>query len=392
MNMISISPEPVPCHICDSQSAVIIPGYARFRRVTSDCKPWKSGGKLSVCPACGSAQAVVDQSWRSETQQIYQDYTIYYQSQGAEQNVFDQASGQALSRSTRLLQRLQAKSILPARGRLMDVGCGNGALLRAFSAITQGWSSVGVEINDHYRQAVEQIPGVEGLFVCPPEKAPGRFQLITLMHAIEHIPSPGEFLVRLGDKLDDGGLLLIQVPDCDENPFMFLVADHASHFTVSTLKELVRRSGYEVSVAATDWVAKEITIVAQKSCSSIRPAPRVPSAATRELVTRRLDWLAILVDATRRLAEPERFGLFGTSIAATWLFAELERQVSFFIDEDPHRIGRTFFGHPIYSPQAAPPDSRVFIALPPQMADEVKNRMERLGLPVQFSAPPPLPA
>ena len=435
----------VRCHICGSKAVTVFPQYQTFHRVTSDCKAWRPGGRMSVCNECGCAQAVLDQTWHEEAKQIYDAYTIYHQSKGIEQSVFDQASGQATSRSSRLLQRLQAEIPLPEKGRLMDIGCGNGALLSAFSGLSLGWSLAGVEVNDHYRSVVESITGVEQLFTCSPEEVPGRFQLISLMHALEHIPSPREFIVRLWDKLEIGGLLLIQVPDCAQNPFMFLVADHASHFFVSTLKELVQSAGYEVLVAANDWVAKEITVVAQRRGERASPdenrkdatrrhAPHEPphpnplslgggegaqTAGEGEvqgfnvrigpgkslpgdglragvdpfrMVNERLQWLSRQLETARPLAKEGNFGLFGTSIAATWLFAELNGDVGFFVDEDPHRIGQTCFGRPIYPPGDAPADSYVFIALPTPLAAAVKHRLERQGLKLRFEIPGPLPS
>jgi hypothetical protein len=162
--MASQSQPTAPCHVCGSTALKTLPDYARFHRVTSDCKPWKPGGKLGVCPECGCAQAIIDQAWQDESKQIYEAYTIYHQSKGVEQSVFDQASGQATSRSTRLVQRLQKEIRWPASGRLMDIGCGNGALLRAFSGLAKGWTLAGLEVNDHYRSTVESIERVERLY------------------------------------------------------------------------------------------------------------------------------------------------------------------------------------------------------------------------------------
>ena len=382
----------IPCHICGSNAVTMIPRYPGFHRVTSDCKPWPPGGKLSVCRDCGCAQAVLDRKWHDEAKQIYDAYTIYHQSEGVEQSVFDQASGQASSRSSRLLKRLRAEIELPATGRLMDIGCGNGALLRAFSELTSGWSLVGVEVNDHYRSVVESISAVEGLFVGPPEEVPGRVHLISLMHALEHIPSPREFIARLWEKLEVDGLLLIQVPDCAQNPFMFLVADHASHFFVATLKELVLSAGYEVLVATNDWVTKEISVVARKRADGRQSRGISPDSGSALTVMSRLDWLEQQLQTIRSLAGREGIGLFGTSIAATWLLAELQGQIAFFVDEDPHRIGRTYFGRPIYATATAPAESHVFVALPPSLAAEVKQRLDRQGLKARFHIPGPLPS
>jgi 2-polyprenyl-3-methyl-5-hydroxy-6-metoxy-1,4-benzoquinol methylase len=392
MNPVQNSTVPVPvCHVCGSRALVVLVAYQDFHRVTSDCKPWPPGGKLGVCDNCGCAQAVLDQTWHDEAKQIYEAYAIYHQSKGIEQRVFDQVSGAAVSRSARLLGRFRSEISLPPTGRLMDVGCGNGALLRAFSDLIGGWSLVGVEVNDHYRSVVEAIGGVEHLFTCPPEAVPGRFQLISLMHALEHIPSPREFIGRFWDKLEPGGLLLVQVPDCAQNPFMFPVADHALHFFLATLRELVESAGFEVLVAANDWVAKEITVVARRQGERrvVRP-PRAPGYFV-PAVRARLDWLREQVRAVRSMAARGPVGIFGSSIAATWLFAELDGAVAYFMDEDPHRIGQMCCGRPILQSTDAPGDSSVFLALPPRLASEVKARLERLAVKPILEIPKPLP-
>ena len=338
---------------------------------------------------------MLDHAWHNDAKKIYDNYTIYHQSRGIEQSVFDPMSGQAMSRSARLLQRLQNEVPLLKAGRMMDIGCGNGALLRAFSAMNSAWSLAGVEVNDRYRETVESVRGVERLFTCQPGEVPGRFHLISLMHALEHIPSPREFISRLSDKLEPDGLLLIQVPDCEANPFMFLVADHATHFFAPTLKAMVEGAGYRVAVAANDWVSKEITIVAQRRVGgagrdAAQPVSVKPDVNAPGTVKQRLRWLSQQVEAARQLASKGNFGLFGTSIAATWLFAESGGNVRFFVDEDPHRAGGTCFDRPIFRPQDAPPDSDVFIALPSRMANGIKSRMEGAGAKARFHAPPPL--
>ena len=311
---------PLPCHICGLTNLQPVPGYERFYRVTSDCKPWPRGGKLAVCLDCGCAQAVLDEVWRRDADRIYADYTIYHQSQGAvEQSVFDQATGEPLTRSARLVLRLKKEASLQSRGRLLDVGCGNGALLKAFAAAAPNWELFGAEVNDRYRAAVEKIPGVRGFFAGRAEEVPGQYDLITLIHALEHIPSPQTFLRRLREKLAPGGKLLVQVPDCEQNPFMFLVADHSSHFFPDPLRQLVARAGYEPQLGGAGWLSKEITILASRDGSSGGPAS--PSLSTSaEPVVRRLSWLGALVQSLRPVADRERFGIFGTSIAATWLF------------------------------------------------------------------------
>ncbi len=379
-----------PCHVCGSRSLTVIPGYAAFRRVTSDCKPWAAGGGLGICGQCGCAQAIIDAAWEADAKRIYADYLPYHQGSGVEQNVFDSLSGAATTRSQRLVQRLKSSVPLPTKGKLLDIGCGNGALLRAFGGGFPGWTMAGVEVHEHLRPVIESIERVEKLYTCPISDVPGQFPLISLIHVLEHIASPVTFLSQVRDKLEAGGLLLIEVPDCAQNPFMLLVADHASHFFLSVLKRTVAGAGFEIVLAANDWVAKELTVVARKTerGSSFPPPPERDTEGTR-ILSRSLAWLAALVENARAISQQRPFGIFGTSIAATWLFGELDGRVDFFVDEDPNRPGKTCLGRPIYDPRGIPAGAHVFIALPPAVATGIHQRMEALRLGARFYQPEP---
>lgn len=383
----------VSCHICAAPSLEEVQGFTRLCRVTSDCKPWPRGGRLFICNECRSVQKLIDRDWLEEIERIYKDYTIYFQSEGVEQAVFDGASGQAALRSVRLLEALAAHVKLPEAGRLLDLGCGNGAMLRAFSHFAPRWRLAGVEMSEKNRSVVESIERVEALYTCQPEQVPGSFDLISMIHMLEHIPNPIEYLSRLRDKLNPGGLLLIQLPNYLENPFDLLVADHASHFTARTAAELIARCGYEAVAVATDWIPKELTVVARKTESG----ERVQGLSKNDDL--RADSLGMTKEAVRWLEETREraslaaskgnFGLFGTSIAAMWLFGELEDAVSFFVDEDPSRVGRSMMGRKIYHPSEAPAGSHVFIALTTMLAELVLKRVERPD--VNFYLPPALP-
>ena len=49
-------------------------------RVTSDTRPWRSGGKLAVCGECGTVVKPLDEMWRIEAGEIYAGYDLYHQS------------------------------------------------------------------------------------------------------------------------------------------------------------------------------------------------------------------------------------------------------------------------------------------------------------------------
>jgi SAM-dependent methyltransferase len=379
----------VVCHLCGQAAVDPLPDYAALRRITSDVRPWPNVGWLGVCPACGSVQKACDATWRAEVEQIYDQYTIYYQGGGHEQAVF--VSGESSTRSDRLVQCLLQDSWVTDTGRLLDIGCGNGALLRVFSHRLRRWSLAGTEINEKYKITVEQIPGVTGFYTDPPDQVSGPFDLVTMIHVLEHIPDPGQLLSRLPNILAPGGRLLIQVPSYTANPFDLLIADHCTHFTTETLSALIQRSGYVVDAIPTGWIPKELSLLAHADPRpGISTSQAFEKAEDGDMAERAIRWLRELVAAAREQARGTDFGLFGTSIAATWLHSEMEDQVHFFVDEDPSRVGRVHMGKPVYHPRDVSGRSLVFIALPTPQADDIKRRMGATYPDLCLSTPPPM--
>jgi hypothetical protein len=219
---------------------------------------------------------------------------------------------------------------------------------------------------------------------------PGQFQVVTLIHSLEHIADPATFLTGLWDKLSANGLLVVQVPDCWQNPFMFMVADHATHFFESTLRELVASAGYEIVVSADNWIAKELTLVARKRDQGLSNRANAGENNT-VAVQRRVEWVVTLGQQSRLLAVTKTLGILGTSIAATWLQEELQGEAAFFVDEDPGRVGQTFMERPILHPGQVTAGSQVMIALPTPMAEQVRVRLARQAPEVNWLVPPPLP-
>jgi SAM-dependent methyltransferase len=323
-------------------------------------------------------QAIVTSSWEEAVGRIYDSYSIYAQGGGAEQRVFpSHVSGGSL-RSEALLGRVSSTRPLPVEGRLLDVGCGNGSLLKVASKLLPQWRLWGTEVNDKCFDQLREIRGVEQLVAGKIQDVPGVFDLITLIHVLEHIPSPTAFLTELAQKLAPGGVLLVQVPDAAANPFTLLVADHCSHFSAATLSRTVHLSGVSGRLVAGNWVPRELTMLADRT--NVVPAPPL---VEQPPVEHGLSWLRNVRDTFRSWRDTvpmQEFGIFGTAIAGTWLDSELGSQASFFVDEDVARAGRDHLGRQILAPDQAPQGSVVLVALTPAVAQSVSVRLENAGL------------
>ena len=371
------------CHVC-SGPVHELDGFSSFLQVTSDCQPWCREGQLSVCQRCGTVQKPITETLLLESDQIYAGYEIYSQGGGDEQATFDQSTGASESRSKKLVDWLTTTHRLPETGVLMDIGCGNGAFLRAFGARYPAWQMTGLELGSRNQQVIESIPGVLRLHVGPIESLQGCFDLIVLIHALEHIPNPVQFLGALAEHLEPGGLLLIEVPDMKVSPFDILIADHCSHFTTDILPGIIASAGFEILALKADFVPKELSLLAQypgnSGCKRVQEAgvlikEQFPGAGAKA-VNAHIAWLKSLLRKGQTIEGT--VGIFGTSIAATWLAASLGDKVSFFVDEDRNRVGRRHLSRPIYDPAHAPKGSQILVPMRADIAVAIAKRFKEL--------------
>src|SRR4030095_7912283 len=144
---------------------------------------------------------------------------------------YDLVTGAPIKRAEELLHELIKRRLLPAGRRMIDIGCGSGGFLRAFSSALPDWELAGLEQAAKYEADIRSIPRVVEFFPTSLDQLRGEYSLITLIHVFEHLARPGATLEQLGKHLHADGAFFIEVPSYEENPFELLVADHASHFS-----------------------------------------------------------------------------------------------------------------------------------------------------------------
>ena len=304
---------PALCHVCRKDSLVLVPGYGALTQVTSDCKPWSGGAKLCLCSACGCVQKMVNQEWLCGTATIYEQYSIYHQGEGSEQQVFENGSGIASSRSQKLLEHALPQISLAQTGRFLDVGCGNGAMLRSFQNMAPEWRLVGTELNNKYRAEIESIANNAVLFTCALAKIPEAFDMISMLHVLEHIIDPMAFLLGIRNKLTSDGIILIEVPDFEYNPFDLLIADHCTHFSKPTLEQILACAGFEIVTITTEWIPKELSVIARKSKGALTQQELYKTSGYEKFfqkLNKRVQWLQDISLTARELFAKGDFGIF----------------------------------------------------------------------------------
>ena len=370
------------CLVCQEHAVEEVPGFNALPRVTSDCRPFAAGGRLGICVSCGAVQKFPDAAWFKEIDEIYAAYFAYHQAGGNEQLVLDREINELSPRSKLIIRRMKRDVALPDRGRAIDIGCGTGGTLQAMSDELPGWRLYGQDLNTRQEERMRQIPRFERLFIDPIANLPQGFDLVSMVHSLEHFPSPRQALIDLKPKIAPHGVLFVQVVDCRRNPFDMIIADHILHFDRQMLGFLAKLAGYRAVILRDDWVLKELSLVGAPVVEdfSAAEAPVGGVQAARERVRLQLQWLDEMVDAAQRSARAAKaFGVFGTSIAGTWITGLLGDRIDFYVNEDPSFAGQSFMGKPVFHPRQVASGSTVFLALSPALATPIAARLRTYG-------------
>jgi SAM-dependent methyltransferase len=140
-------------------------------------------------------------------------------------------------------------------GRVLDVGCGGGLLLRelnlpqdrafgldfSVNAASVAWSTNGVPV------AVGSLPRAP----FPPQS----FSVITMFHVLEHLYDPTAYLEAAAWLLEPGGRLVVQVPNAASWQFLMFgekwngldIPRHLLDFKASDLEGLLDACGFQVT-------------------------------------------------------------------------------------------------------------------------------------------------
>ena len=148
------------------------------------------------------------------------------------------------NRAEFLIRFLRSQNIdIPSR--ILDVGASSGMLLAAFRAAFNS-QTTGVEPGDAYRayaaaQGLEMHPSLEALVAV----GEGPYDLVSLIHVLEHLQDPVGTLVMIRKELlAGGGHLLIEVPNFYAHDSYELA--HLACFTPHTLQETLELAGFQV--------------------------------------------------------------------------------------------------------------------------------------------------
>jgi 2-polyprenyl-3-methyl-5-hydroxy-6-metoxy-1,4-benzoquinol methylase len=214
-------------------------------------EPGLSNYRLVKCLGCGliylSPRPLLAFAASHHKQDGYDPFLSF----ASPRNLFERIYLLARRWTTNWKRRLIIATVAP-RGRVLDVGCGTGEFL---ASIADLYDVEGIEPEpDAARWGREKL----GLKIhtgdlSSVQLGQPKFDLVTLWHALEHIPEPVDALRRIGDLVNPGGYLLVALPNIASFDARFYGSDwvaidaprHLWHFTPDTLARAAKAAGFE---------------------------------------------------------------------------------------------------------------------------------------------------
>lgn len=147
----------------------------------------------------------------------------------------------------------EIEKLMPARGRLLDVGAATGVFLE--TSARRGWRASGIEISDYAATKARQknlnvqIGTLESMHFKKE-----LFDMITMWDVLEHLPNPESTLKLANNLLKRDGLIVLNTPNSGsffaklmgKHWHLIVPPEHLFYFNIDNLTKLLRKTGFEV--------------------------------------------------------------------------------------------------------------------------------------------------
>jgi 2-polyprenyl-3-methyl-5-hydroxy-6-metoxy-1,4-benzoquinol methylase len=155
------------------------------------------------------------------------------------------------------------------RVRLLDFGCGWGAIPALAKLF--GFDAYGLDRDRHRLGSSAPSNVYADLHSLDAATKGARFHAVTLIEVIEHVDDPLQVLRLVGDRMERGGILLLEAPDCkgvrgittETDYDLIHPLEHINCFTASSLGKMAARAGFRVVHAPAAYVTADLLRVAK---------------------------------------------------------------------------------------------------------------------------------
>jgi SAM-dependent methyltransferase len=156
----------------------------------------------------------------------------------------------------------------PRKGRVIEVGCGSGVLLRELQS--RGYECIGVDVDEKSAAWVRGNMGLDVRTGVFPDVELPCCSLFLAFDVIEHTKRPHLFMRRAAELLTTGGIAVVQAPidrSPEKKPFgrrfedAFDDLEHLFLFTDKAMRDMAAYAGLDVvTLDETLWLMGELAV------------------------------------------------------------------------------------------------------------------------------------
>ncbi|ACF11850.1 Methyltransferase type 12 [Chlorobaculum parvum NCIB 8327] len=278
--------------------------------------------------------------------------------------------------------------LLSREKAILDIGSGGGGLLKELKE--KGYSDLNAL--EPASKCVHEMPsyinGKSGsLFDDLMQIFEGKkFDLIILSHVAEHIYDLKGALKNVISLLKADGKIYIEVPDASRYanfykvPFYYFDVEHINHFDRNSLDHLA----LSVGLASNEVVEKIIEV----SGTDLYPAVgmvfirsnagyELKKYVAKSLLDTRLESLKNIIDSQLNIA------IWGAGNYTKRLLASSmlgEAKISFFVDSDSGKQGKSLFGRPVFGPNVLCEFSGPVVVASALFASEILEQIKKMKI------------
>lgn len=207
------------------------------------------GHKLNRCLICGIIFVRADEPDKVSPVEIYGDY---YKPEKASR------FGPALEAIIKIFRFFRAQKIAsfnPEAKKVLDIGSGRGWVLFFLKKYFNYEKTVGTQIADNAygfsREKLKLEIYNQDLLEISFDQ---RFDVVSILHVLEHVDNPERYIERIGEILDQRGWLFVEVPNYQAwsrrlTKRHWLALDlkhHLFFFTPASLTTLLKKYGFKI--------------------------------------------------------------------------------------------------------------------------------------------------
>jgi len=148
-----------------------------------------------------------------------------------------------------------------------------------------------------------------------------------------------------------------------------------------TIKELKKKLTTRSRLIGLDLGSKRIGIgICDENHKIATPFKTVIKINLDDFITDQLDWLRnLIIKADKYSSKIKKFGVFGTSISAMWIYGKIGKNINFFVDEDPTKVGKNIDDIIILHPNDVPNNSQILVPLSHVIRSKIIKRLSSEG-------------